>query len=153
MLVFIVVSQATFARARWLSFEHRPFRPIASDLKEVKFEKPELDQVADYSGARTVGTIAVVSIPLSPILAIALIPASASMTSTASELRYNYFCKEFRTTTLSPGEKARGFLYFHLDDMKNMPDKMFLNVEAMDLNDHNWMEYNLPIAWKQERKR
>lgn len=37
-LACLICLEAAEAKARWLTFEHRPYRPIASDLKEVKFD-------------------------------------------------------------------------------------------------------------------
>ena len=38
LLLWLVSLQVLHAKATWLKFENRPFRPIVSDLKEIKFD-------------------------------------------------------------------------------------------------------------------
>jgi len=37
-ILFVLFSQTLNAKATWLKFDNRPFRPIVSDLKEIKFD-------------------------------------------------------------------------------------------------------------------
>jgi len=128
------------------SFVLSPDRMV---LKEVQFGKPSLDQVATFTTAKTLGIIGLVC------ACMLMVPAEAAFLITSAHLasdvacdRDNVVCKELRTTTLSPGEKAQGFLYFYLPQISTIPDRLVVHLEAMDLGTQEWQSFDLPIAWK-----
>lgn len=131
-------------RSRGSSFMIDPDRIV---LKDRTRGKPDLDQVASYAAGKAVSTAGVVCVLLCPIASLALIPTGAKMISSAGERRHNFVCKELRTTTLSPGETAHGFVYFTCSGGDSAGSHATLHVEALDLKAHEWRSIDLPVAW------
>ena len=97
-------------------------------------------------GSPTAGMVmATVSVALvSPLGAI----IAAGMVERSNAIRHNLLAKEFRSDTISPGQTARGFLYFQIPESASQPGKWKLHIEALDTRLKQVREFDLLIDWR-----
>lgn len=106
--------------------------------------------VGNPDAANAVGGAVGVSILVSPLTALVLIPIAVNMTSNAAETRRNFAAKELHQETISPGVTKRGFAYFQLPKDRPDPMKTRLRLELLDpmASKTLTLDYDLEIGGK-----
>lgn len=85
------------------------------------------------------------------LLALPLLIAGNKMISDATVIKHSISSQEFQTRTLSTGEKASGFLYFHIPEVKDNVH-LVLKMDAIDLMQKDIVALNNNINLKFNNK-
>jgi hypothetical protein len=105
---------------------------------------PEVQQARDKVRSEAAGeavawTGAVLISPLMMGIAMKLL-------SDATVINHNFKAREFQTKTLSPGQRAEGFLYFQLPEKKKLPGQWVIHIKAIEAINKGTKDFTFTFA-------
>jgi len=128
--------------------ENFSLRDSEADVREgtADGEDPRVGRSAASSGA-TVAVMSTALVILPVAYLVAVFPVMDAMSDNA-EVKRNFVAKQFRIKTISPGESARGFLYFRLPKKRDSPDEWIVRAEIADTGDETRERLDVEFSWK-----
>lgn len=93
----------------------------------------------DFAAANAVGTAGAV------LISFPMMFASAKLTSDALVKQKNYIDKEWRNQTLSPGQSAEGFVYFHVPPDDAWSTARSLRLDCLNVRNQQTLTLVVPL--------
>lgn len=97
------------------------------------------------TGMHIAQTVTMLTFPASIVL-MPLAFGGSKKIADAEAVEYNMVVSGLHATTLSPGESAHGFAYFHLGDAKSRPSAYVVGVELTDLTSRGAERFEFPLT-------
>jgi len=110
-----------------------------ADIKKDKETNYNPSQASQDTGdaALLVGGASLIALP---VLAPVILPVAFQNISDASVIKENFETKKIRTKTIDPGEKASGFIYYNLSELKKIrnPNLCFKLIDTIADDQKNY---------------
>lgn len=103
------------------------------------------ERVGSSSTGKALGWAAGGLILAAPALAIPTIIGAAKQLSDASIVRHNFLVNELYSTTLRPGGRTQGFLYFPLSEQRALPSDCVLELDLIETTTRAQTSFRLPV--------
>jgi hypothetical protein len=102
----------------------------------------------DYAAANSLAysSLPFAFVPVTAPIAIALISASSHSLIDATIMQRNFVEKEWLNQTLSPGQKAQGFVYFNLEGQPDWAKSGSLRIDCLDTRSQQTSTLNIPFS-------
>lgn len=72
----------------------------------------------------------------------------AAMVSKSNAVRHNFLSKEFRSDTVSPGQTARGFLYFQIPEEEDTAGSWKMHLEVFEPVLRQVKNFDFSVDWR-----
>ncbi len=104
--------------------------------------KASLNSDNEQRSIAAIGLAGAIVAPISMVL-------TAGLISDSMYIEQNVHEKEFKRRTIPAGEEAQGFIYFQYSKKEKLPEKMTLEVTALDIKSSKKIKHNVIISFKE----
>jgi hypothetical protein len=146
--IIYLQAENTSTNAIWLLSEEN--MSLAVSGRDGEMIANDQNVKGDYGTADglTIAAIPFLPFPGIDLIAIPFLIAGANAASSASVIQKNFVDNEWHNQTLSPGQRAQGFIYFNLEKHSKWAGSGTLRMDCFDVRNQRTNTLTFPLAYE-----